>query len=110
MIRMSQRELDVCQLVRSGMSNLEIAKSFGVSVNTVKSHIANSLRKSGLHSRAGLRGPLHMDNVGSMLTKDQRKRMAAILRERADQLDPPGNPMSSVESIAKMMKWLEIKP
>jgi catechol 2,3-dioxygenase-like lactoylglutathione lyase family enzyme len=45
----------VVDLVRHGMSNREIARRRGVSVDAVKFHIANALMKLGLERRAELR-------------------------------------------------------
>ncbi len=41
--------------VQHGMSNVEIARSRGVSVNAVKYHVANALAKLGLRDRKALR-------------------------------------------------------
>ncbi|HNP20469.1 MAG TPA: LuxR C-terminal-related transcriptional regulator [Panacibacter sp.] len=42
---LSARELEVLQLIAGGMSNQEIANAMYVSVNTVKTHIANLFYK-----------------------------------------------------------------
>ena len=47
---LSQRELEILQLVASGMSNREIGSQLSITEGTVKNHVHNALRK------------LHMDN------------------------------------------------
>ena len=48
---LSERELEVLQLVAAGKSNRRIATELFVSVGTVKTHINNLYRKLGTHSR-----------------------------------------------------------
>lgn len=47
----SERELEVLQLLAAGRSNREIARAMVVSVNTVKSHLKNIYGKLDVHSR-----------------------------------------------------------
>jgi DNA-binding NarL/FixJ family response regulator len=51
---LSQREIDVARLVASGMSNNEVARALCVSKNTVKTHLANVLRKLKCRDRVSL--------------------------------------------------------
>ncbi|MFS0793940.1 LuxR C-terminal-related transcriptional regulator [Microbacterium sp. 1P10AE] len=51
---LTQRERDVLRLVATGVGNREIAEGLGISVNTVKFHVANLLRKHGARTRAEL--------------------------------------------------------
>lgn len=48
---LTAREVDVVQLVVSGLSNIEIGKELYVSQATVKTHIGSILRKLGLRDR-----------------------------------------------------------
>lgn len=48
---LSQRELDVLQLVAAGLSNQDIATKLFVSLNTVKTHLKNINSKLNVHSR-----------------------------------------------------------
>lgn len=50
----STRELEVIQQVASGASNKEIARRLGIHQQTVKNHLANIARKTGLSSRVEL--------------------------------------------------------
>jgi DNA-binding NarL/FixJ family response regulator len=49
--RLTERELQVLELVATGMSNREIAGELFISENTVKNHVRNILEKLHLHSR-----------------------------------------------------------
>ncbi|WHY70626.1 response regulator [Fictibacillus enclensis] len=51
---LSDRELEVLQLVAQGKSNREIAKAFFISEHTVKSHLKNILNKLHLDNRVQL--------------------------------------------------------
>lgn len=48
---LTARELEVRALMRHGMTNRQIALQLGVSVNTVKKHLAHVFEKRGLHCR-----------------------------------------------------------
>lgn len=48
---LTERELFVLRLVASGASNLEIAQTLSISINTVKSHLKNILEKLQLQNR-----------------------------------------------------------
>jgi LuxR family maltose regulon positive regulatory protein len=48
---LSERELEVLQLIAAGKSNRRIATELFVSVGTVKTHINNVYRKLDAHSR-----------------------------------------------------------
>ncbi|WP_412872269.1 helix-turn-helix transcriptional regulator [Curtobacterium flaccumfaciens] len=51
---LTPRERNVLRLVATGVGNREIADGLGISVNTVKYHVANLLRKHGARTRAEL--------------------------------------------------------
>ncbi|MBT1671980.1 helix-turn-helix transcriptional regulator [Curtobacterium flaccumfaciens] len=51
---LTPRERDVLRLVATGVGNREIAEGLDISVNTVKYHVANLLRKHGARTRAEL--------------------------------------------------------
>ena len=48
---LSERELQVLRLLRSSMTNAEIADHLYVSVNTIRTHIRNIYEKLGVHRR-----------------------------------------------------------
>jgi DNA-binding NarL/FixJ family response regulator len=49
--RLTDREIEVLQLVARGMNNRDIAKELFISENTVKNHVRNILEKLQIHSR-----------------------------------------------------------
>ncbi|MER2269398.1 response regulator transcription factor [Methylobacterium oxalidis] len=51
--RLTPRQLDVLHLIRSGLSNKEIAKSLGLTENTVKVHANALYRALGVRDRSG---------------------------------------------------------
>lgn len=48
---LTPRENEVAALMRQGLTNRDIATRLGVSINTVKKHLANAYEKHGLRSR-----------------------------------------------------------
>ena len=48
---LTQRELEVLQLVSDGMSNKEISAHLGVELQTVKNHVHRILEKLQVHNR-----------------------------------------------------------
>jgi DNA-binding CsgD family transcriptional regulator len=51
---LSKREKDVIQLLGEGLTNQQIAKGLGISIETVRKHVSNALGKTGTKTRAGL--------------------------------------------------------
>ena len=68
-------EWRVVEAVRHGLSNPQIAKRQGVSLDAVKYHVANALLKLGLSSRAELR---RWDGVHEGSAIKQRRKEAAM--------------------------------
>ena len=50
-VPLTPRELQALRLVAMGLSNREIADAMSISVETVKEHVQNMLRKTALHDR-----------------------------------------------------------
>lgn len=48
---LTHREAESLALMRKGLTNKQIAQHLGISVNTVKKHLAHAFEKAGLHSR-----------------------------------------------------------
>lgn len=48
---LTPRETEVVALVRQGLSNRQISAQMGISVNTVKKHLAHAFEKAGRHNR-----------------------------------------------------------
>lgn len=66
-------EWRVLELAQLGRSNPRIARSLGISVNTVRYHVANILRKAGVSSRRDLAGwrPPGRPTAGPPWLRDQ---------------------------------------
>jgi len=50
----TEREMEVANLIRAGKNNKEIAIELNVSLSTIKTHVSNIFRKSGVNSRSEL--------------------------------------------------------
>ena len=50
-VGLTAREDEVLSLMNRDMSNKQIAEQLGISVNTVKKHLAHVFAKQGQHSR-----------------------------------------------------------
>jgi DNA-binding NarL/FixJ family response regulator len=61
---LTRREREVLRLIRSGLSNKDIARRLGISLGTTKSHVHNVLGKMSIQRRAQVIVPVHGD-IGS---------------------------------------------
>lgn len=68
-IRLTPREAEIVRYVMLGESNKQIARRLGISNYTVRDHVSNLLKKSGVSSRS---------------------RLALVLPAAAAQPSPPG--------------------
>lgn len=50
----SNREREILELLRSGMTNKRIAAKLGISDFTVRDHVSSMLRKAGVRNRTEL--------------------------------------------------------
>jgi LuxR family transcriptional regulator, maltose regulon positive regulatory protein len=62
--RLSSREVEVLRLLAAGYSNAQIAESLVLSVNTVKTHVRNVLRKLEVPTRAAAAGVARTLGIG----------------------------------------------
>jgi DNA-binding CsgD family transcriptional regulator len=84
--------------VQHGMTNAEIARRRGVSVNAIKFHVANALAKLGLRDRKSLRAWFRAPR-DSALTSGRNKMETTL------QLGAIGQISRSVSDIAASEKW-----
>ena len=85
--------------VQHGLTNAEIARRRGVSVDAVKFHVANALAKLGLPDRKALRAWFRAPREGA-LAKTRRTTMGTHLK-----LGPIGQIARSVGDIATSERW-----
>ncbi len=62
---LTDAEKNVCELLLAGKTNRDIAESLFISINTVKFHVRNILRKSGCANRKVLIGKLLPDGINN---------------------------------------------
>jgi DNA-binding NarL/FixJ family response regulator len=51
---LTEREVEVMQLVQRGLTNKQVAEKLSISPNTVKKHLHNALMKRGIQRRRQL--------------------------------------------------------
>ena len=74
-ISLSQRELQVLELVADGLTNEKIAERLEISKRTVDNHISNILNKTSTHNRVELVrwalqwGKVCLDNINCCYVK-----------------------------------------
>lgn len=51
---LTERQIEVVQLVARGLSNKEIARALGISTRTVEDHVSNARKRLGKGNRAHL--------------------------------------------------------
>lgn len=56
---LSRRELEVAKLLAAGLTNLQIAERLCIAGSTVKDHVHQIFRKSGLPNRTAVAAALH---------------------------------------------------
>jgi DNA-binding CsgD family transcriptional regulator/catechol 2,3-dioxygenase-like lactoylglutathione lyase family enzyme len=84
--------------VQHGLSNVEIARRRGVSVNAVKYHVANALAKLGLADRKALRAWFRAPRDSALV---QRR----TVMQTTPTLGPIGQISRSVSDIAISERW-----
>lgn len=84
--------------VQHGMSNAEIARRRGVSVNAVKFHVSNAMAKLGLADRKALRAWFRAPRDSTLANKRSAKM-------QTEQLGPIGQIARSVSDAAASEQW-----
>jgi DNA-binding CsgD family transcriptional regulator/catechol 2,3-dioxygenase-like lactoylglutathione lyase family enzyme len=94
--QLTPAEWRVVEAVRHGMSNPEIARRRGISLDAVKFHVANALVKLGLKDRAALRRWNGIAKTSALHAKEAEMDQA---------LGPLGQIARRVKDIAAARKW-----
>jgi DNA-binding CsgD family transcriptional regulator/catechol 2,3-dioxygenase-like lactoylglutathione lyase family enzyme len=91
-------EWRVAEAVRHGLSNPEIARRLGVSVDAIKYHVANTLQKLGFARRAELRAWDGIRRTSALSRK-------ALPMDNDIVIGPVGQVARSVKDIAAARAW-----
>ena len=78
--RLSPRETEVLRLIATGRTNAEIAADLYISVPTVKTHVAQVLRKVGARDRVALVVAAYTSGFLSVPDKASRARCTSPVR------------------------------
>lgn len=96
-------EWRIVHAVRHGLSNSQIAKRRGISVDAVKFHVANAIAKLGLVDRRALRhwrgAPRHGASRGSNECEE------TTMEKKAGELGPIGQVSRTVRDIDEAQAW-----
>ena len=104
-------EWRVVQWIRHGMSNGEIAKRRGISLDAVKFHVANAVGKLGLKGRRELRSWRGAPNDSALGKKTKREQSMRAALPKEDtvpanlQLGPIGQISRTVKDIPQAVAW-----
>lgn len=74
-LKLSQREKQILRLLVLGLSNKEISKNLGISVNTVKNHLNNIFKKLGVNGR-----------TQAAISTMKNKKLKNVSRETSDRI------------------------
>lgn len=96
--QLTPAEWKVVEAVRHGLTNPDIARRQGVSVNAVKYHVTNALQKLGLRNRRELKHWLGVAKVSAL-----SKREATCTMDI--QLGPVGQIARTVSDIDAARRW-----
>lgn len=95
-------EWRVVDAVRHGMSNGEIARRRGISLDAVKYHVANAVAKLGLRNRAELR---RFGGIAKHSALHRRSRKEDVVMATNVELGPIGQIARTVSDIAAAQAW-----
>jgi catechol 2,3-dioxygenase-like lactoylglutathione lyase family enzyme len=96
-------EWRIVHAVRHGLSNPQIAKRRGISVDAVKFHVANAIAKLGLVDRRALRHWRGAPRYGAL--RGPNKREETPMEKNAAELGPIGQIARTVRDIEEAEAW-----
>ena len=96
-------EWRIVHAVRHGLSNPQIAKRRGISVDAVKFHVANAIAKLGLVDRRALRQWRGAPRHGAL--RRARQREDATMETKQGELGPIGQVSRTVRDIKEAEAW-----
>lgn len=98
--QLTPAEWKVVEAVRHGLTNPDIARRQGVSLNAVKYHVANALQKLGLRNRRELRHWAGVAKVSAAFDREGREDNPMDI-----QLGPVGQIARTVADIDAARRW-----
>jgi DNA-binding CsgD family transcriptional regulator/catechol 2,3-dioxygenase-like lactoylglutathione lyase family enzyme len=99
-------EWRVVHAVRHGMSNGEIARRRGISLDAVKFHVANAVAKLGLQNRQALRRWRGIPKDSALRRTHEERSMQATSSPAVDlRLGPIGQISRTVQDIPRAEAW-----
>src|SRR5688500_16574322 len=98
--RLTPSEWRTVHAVQHGMSNVEIAKRRGVSVDAIKFHVSNALAKLGLRNRVELRAWFRAPADGALAAKKGKANM-----KDTSKITQIGQISRTVSDSAASEKW-----
>ena len=96
-------EWRIVHAVRHGLSNAQIAKRRGISVDAVKFHVANAIGKLGLVDRRALRHWRGAPRHGALRSSSRRE--DTTMETTPGELGPIGQVSRTVRDIAQAEAW-----
>jgi DNA-binding CsgD family transcriptional regulator/catechol 2,3-dioxygenase-like lactoylglutathione lyase family enzyme len=96
-------EWRIVHAVRHGLSNPQIAKRRGISVDAVKFHVANAIAKLGLVDRRALRQWRGAPRYGALRPGNQRE--DKTMETKTSELGPIGQVSRTVRDIKEAEGW-----
>ena len=96
-------EWRIVHAVRHGLSNSQIAKRRGISVDAVKFHVANAIAKLGLVDRRALRQWRGAPRYGALRGGNEREE--TTMEKKAGELGPIGQVSRTVRDIDEAQAW-----
>jgi DNA-binding CsgD family transcriptional regulator/catechol 2,3-dioxygenase-like lactoylglutathione lyase family enzyme len=96
-------EWRVVHAVRHGLSNVQIAKRRGISVDAVKFHVANAIGKLGLVDRRALRHWRGAPKPGAL--RGSKEREDKTMETKQSELGPIGQVSRTVRDIKEAEAW-----
>ena len=96
-------EWRIVHAVRHGLSNPQIAKRRGISVDAVKFHVANAIAKLGVVDRRALRQWRGAPRYGALRSSNERE--DTTMETKAGELGPIGQVSRTVRNIKEAETW-----
>ena len=68
--QLTLKEIEVCEFLKKGLNDIEVAKKLFISPNTVKTHLRNIYKKIGVSGRVKLLAALYKNDLVEIVLPD----------------------------------------